>query len=82
MDLSQQLPLPPLSSCGRYACLEFLFIEESVKMMQKGKGPPPIRLVRVCFGCPLLVGFQEKRRLFDDSLFLSLCTCATLICLL
>lgn len=61
MDLTHRLP--PLSSGTRYACLEFLFIEESVKMMQKGEKRGTSsndEASTVCFGCPLLVGFQEN----------------------
>lgn len=47
-----------LSSGGRYACLEFLFIEESV---ETGRGGPPARRSTVCVGCPLLVGFQQNQ---------------------
>lgn len=63
MDLRRQLLLLPLaSSGGSYVCLEFVFIEESVKMMQERRVLPPARLIRVCFGCPLLVGFQENKK--------------------
>lgn len=37
MGLRQQLLLLLASSGGSYVCLEFLFIEESVKIMQGGR---------------------------------------------
>lgn len=49
MDLKKQLSLSlSLLSCnGSYACLELVFIEESVKMMRNRRGPHQIRSHRI-----------------------------------
>lgn len=58
---------PPFGFFCRKLCVFGISLHWGIcKNDAERKGPPPARLITVCLGCPLLVGFQGKKWSLTD----------------